>query len=138
MTTGTRRKIGRADASRVSGAPSLRAQPAAATAPAQDGPPGITGPWCSHLSIQCAGLHAAAGLEKVLAFAQDNEREFMQGVARGPDAGRPRPRTGLRDRPADNDPVMMIEQVRSFATRRSARWSTAPVDPPSLAPRYST
>ena len=32
---------------------------------------------------KCGGVQSAALLSKTLAFAQDNEREFIQGVGRG-------------------------------------------------------
>ena len=37
----------------------------------------------SALQSECASLQPASGPTKVLAFAQDNEREFMQGVDHG-------------------------------------------------------
>jgi hypothetical protein len=49
---------------------------------AADGPPGITRP------VVLPPFNAAApnppGLQRVLAFAQDNQRKFMQGIASGP------------------------------------------------------
>ena len=46
-----------------------------------DGPPGITRP------VVLPPFNAAApnppGLQRVLAFAQDNQRKFMQGIASG-------------------------------------------------------
>ena len=74
------------------------------------------------------------GLHRVLAFAQDNEREFMQGVARGLAlAARDR---GLEFRIAlaRNDAALMIEQVRQFRSASVGAVVTAPVDPASLAP----
>ncbi|MCC8431674.1 sugar ABC transporter substrate-binding protein [Reyranella aquatilis] len=74
------------------------------------------------------------GLHRVLAFAQDNEREFMQGVARGLAlAARDR---GLEYRIAlaRNDAALMIEQVRQFRSAGVGAVVTAPVDPASLAP----
>ena len=61
-------------------------------AAAQDGPPGITTPTVFEpFDPAAAACTPPPGLEKVLAFAQDNEREFMQGVGRG----------SLRTRPPD-------------------------------------
>jgi ribose transport system substrate-binding protein len=73
------------------------------------------------------------GLRKVLAFAQDNEREFMQGVARGLAlAARDR---GLEYRIAlaRNDAARMIEQVQELRAAGIGALVTAPVDPASLA-----
>ena len=51
---------------------------------AQDGPPGITAPTVfPPFNRNAPACTAPPGLQKVLAFAQDNEREFMQGVSRG-------------------------------------------------------
>ena len=51
---------------------------------AQDGPPGITMPTVfAPFNPNAPACSAPPGLAKVLAFAQDNEREFMQGVDHG-------------------------------------------------------
>ena len=74
------------------------------------------------------------GLRKALGFAQDNEREFMQGVAGGLAlAARDR---GLEYRVAvaRNDAGLMIQQVQQFRTAGIGAVVTAPVDPASLAP----
>jgi len=67
-----------------------------------------------------------------LAFAQDNERQFMQGVDRGlAKAAKDR---GLEYRVAlaKNDPAKMIEQVQFFYASRAGAVVVAPVDPASL------
>ena len=51
---------------------------------AQDGPAGISMPTVlAPFNANAPSCSAPPGLQKVLAFAQDNERQFMQGVARG-------------------------------------------------------
>src|SRR5664279_4046932 len=51
---------------------------------AQEGPPGLTVPVVlPPFNAEAAACLAPPGLRKTLAFAQDNERQFMQGVARG-------------------------------------------------------
>src|ERR1700693_4617637 len=51
---------------------------------AQEGPPGITRPVVfPPFDPNAPACTPPAGLRKVLAFAQDNERKFMQGVAHG-------------------------------------------------------
>ena len=51
---------------------------------AEDGPAGLTVPTVlPAFDRDAATCSGRPDLEKVLAFAQDNEREFMQGVKRG-------------------------------------------------------
>jgi ribose transport system substrate-binding protein len=51
---------------------------------AQEGPPGITRPVVfPPFDPNAPTCMPPAGLRKVLAFAQDNERKFMQGVGHG-------------------------------------------------------
>jgi ribose transport system substrate-binding protein len=73
------------------------------------------------------------GLKKVLLFAQDNERQFMQGVRYGL-------ATAANDRDlefevalASDDPARMIDQLKDAASRSVGAVVAAPVDPPSLA-----
>ena len=66
------------------------------------------------------------GLRKVLAFAQDNEREFMQGVDRGLAAAAKDRGLEYRVALANNDPVRMIEQVQAFLAAKWVRWSRRP------------
>jgi ribose transport system substrate-binding protein len=68
-----------------------------------------------------------------LAFAQDNERQFMQGVDRGlAKAAKDR---GLEYRVAlaKNDPARMIEQVQFFLASKVGAVVAAPVDPATLS-----
>ena len=74
---------------------------------AQDGPPGITTPTVfAPFDPKAPACSPPPGLNKVLAFAQDNEREFMQGVDRGLAAGRQgsRPRLSRRRLPTTTPP----------------------------------
>lgn len=102
---------------------------------AQQGPPGLTRPVVlPPFDSSRPSCVAPPGLEKVLAFAQDNERKFIQGVARGLElAARDR---GLvyRVAQAGNDPGKMIEQVEAFQNAKAGAVVAAPVDAPSLAP----
>jgi ribose transport system substrate-binding protein len=102
---------------------------------AQQGPSGITAPVTLPAFREGEpGCTAPPGLERVLGFAQDNDRQFMQGVARGlMTAAKDR---GLEYRVAlaDNDPQKMIHQVQEFADAKVGAVVAAPVDPPSLAP----
>ena len=101
---------------------------------AQEGPPGITSPVVLP-PFDAAAPHAPRrrACRRVLAFAQDNERQFMQGVARGlSQAAKDR---GLEYQVAlaDNDPKKMIEQVQGFLAAKVGAVVAAPVDPPSLS-----
>jgi ribose transport system substrate-binding protein len=73
-------------------------------------------------------------LSRVLAFAQDNERKFMQGVSRGLElAARER---GLDYRPAQaaNDHERMVGQIEGILDAKAGALVAAPVDPVALAP----
>lgn len=77
---------------------------------------------------------APPNLKRTLVFAQDNRRDFMQGVGLGLElAARDR---GLAYQAvmADNDAQRMNEQVRAAIDGRAGALIAAPVDPPALAP----
>jgi ribose transport system substrate-binding protein len=101
---------------------------------AQDGSPGITRPTVfAPFDPKASSCRKPPGLSKVLAFAQDNEREFMQGVRSGlASAAKDR---GLEYRVAlaNNDPVKMIEQVKALHASKVGALVAAPVDPESLS-----
>jgi ribose transport system substrate-binding protein len=74
------------------------------------------------------------GLEKTLAFAQDNEREFMEGVSYGlKQAASDR---GLRYEVAlaNNDANRMNEQIGRLRESKFGALVASPVDPAMLAP----
>ena len=103
---------------------------------AQDGPPGITIPTVlPPFSGHAAACARPPGLQRVLGFAQDNEREFMQGAGRGLAAAAKDRGMEFRRSLANNEPDKMIEQVQTFLATRVGAMVAAPVDPPSLA-RY--
>ncbi|MBS0549415.1 MAG: sugar ABC transporter substrate-binding protein [Proteobacteria bacterium] len=101
---------------------------------AQDGPPGITVPRVlSPFNADAPRCGAPSGLERAIAFAQDNERQFMQGVSRGLSlAARDR---GLEYRVAlaRNDAARMIEQVEGLHRAHVGAVIAAPVDARGLA-----
>jgi ribose transport system substrate-binding protein len=104
-------------------------------ATALDGPLGLTArtefPAFDPNAPACA---RPPDLERVLAFAQDNRREFMEGAGHGlAAAARDR---GLRFEIAlaDNDAARMIAQVDALRAARTGALVAAPVDPASLAP----
>jgi len=101
---------------------------------AQDGPAGITRPIVlPPFNPDMAACAAPPDLRKALIFAQDNERQFMQGVAQGlAKAAKDR---GLEYEVAlaNNDPKKMIEQVEVAQASQVGAVVAAPVDPPSLS-----
>jgi ribose transport system substrate-binding protein len=102
---------------------------------AQDGPPGLTRPvLLPPFNPQAPQCSAPPGLQRVLAFAQDNRRQFMQGVASGLAMAARDRQLEYRVAIADNDPAKMIEQVQGFGRANAGAVVAAPVDPPSLAP----
>jgi ribose transport system substrate-binding protein len=101
---------------------------------ADGGPPGITEPTVfapfDSLAPPC---QAPPGLERVLAFAQDNEREFMQGVKRGLALAAKDRKLKFTAAVADNDATKMIKQVQGFLASKVGAVVAAPVDPDSLS-----
>ena len=102
---------------------------------AQQGPSGLTKPGVLPLfepaRPRCA---VPADLVKVLAFAQDNERKFMQGVARGLQLAAKDRGLEYRLTQAANDPSRMVEQIRGLLIAKVGALVASPVDPVSLAP----
>ena len=104
-------------------------------ASAQDGPPGITEPTVfPPFDPAAPSCGAPPGLEKVLAFARDNDRDFMLGVDRGLAAAAKDRGLEYRVEVADNDPGKMIEQVAALRAAQVGGMVVAPVDPASVAP----
>jgi ribose transport system substrate-binding protein len=75
---------------------------------------------------------APTNLKKILAFAQDNERQFMQGVARGLSLAAGQRGLEFRVALAANDPQKMISQVQQLREEGVGAVVVAPVHPPSL------
>lgn len=101
---------------------------------AQDGPPGITKPTAfAAFDPSAPACSAPPGLNKVLAFAQDNEREFMQGVDHGLAAAAKDRGLEYRRAVANNDAAKMVEQVQLFLAGKVGGVVAAPVDPASLS-----
>ena len=101
---------------------------------AEDGPPGITEPTVfDPFNPNAPTCSAPPSLEKVLAFAQDNEREFMQGVDRGLATAAKDRGLEYRRALANNDAAKMVEQVQLFLSSKVGAVVAAPVDPASLS-----
>jgi ribose transport system substrate-binding protein len=104
------------------------------TAIAQDGPHGITSPVVlPPFNTNAPACSAPPALRKVLGFAQDNERQFMQGVALGLAMAAQDRGLEYNVALANNDPEKMIEQVEGFLASGFGAVAAAPVDPPSLS-----
>lgn len=101
---------------------------------AQDGPPGITEQTVfAPFDPDAPACTPPPGLEKVLAFAQDNEREFMQGVSHGLSSAAADRGLEYRVALANNDAARMVEQVQLLNASNVGAVVAAPVDPASLA-----
>ena len=102
---------------------------------AEDGPPGLIAPTAlpafDRDAPTCTGR---PDLEKVLTFAQDNEREFMQGVRRGLAAAAEDRRLAFRAELAGNDATRMNELIDTLRDQKVGAVVASPVDPISLAP----
>lgn len=102
---------------------------------AQQGPSGITKPVVlPEFDPTRSRCRAPPDLAKVLGFAQDNARKFMQGVARGLELAAKDRGLDYLNAQADNDAARMMEQVTGFLASRAGAIVAAPVDPVSLAP----
>jgi ribose transport system substrate-binding protein len=101
---------------------------------AEDGPPGITKQTIfPAFNPNAPGCTPPPGLTKVLAFAQDNEREFMQGVARGLATAAKDRGIEYKQALANNDAAKMVEQVQLLLAAKVGAVVAAPVDPASLS-----
>ncbi len=101
---------------------------------AQDGPPGITVQTkFAPFDPSAPACAAPQGLDKVLAFAQDNEREFMQGVDHGLEMAAKDRGLEYRRATANNDAAKMVADVQLFLSSKVGAVVAAPVDPASLS-----
>ncbi len=107
---------------------------AVTSAQAEDGPPGITEPTVfAPFDPNAPDCSPPPGLEKVLAFAQDNEREFMQGVDHGLAMAAKDRGLEYRRALANNDAAKMVEQVQLLLASKVGGVVAAPVDPAGLS-----
>lgn len=75
-----------------------------------------------------------AGVKKTLAFARDNDRDFMKGVEYGLRKAAEDRGIGFEMTDAGNDAATMISQVEGLLAEGIGAVVAAPVDPLSLAP----
>lgn len=105
------------------------------TAMAQEGSAGLTTPIVlPAFDSGAPACNAPPGLTKTLTFAQDNQREFMQGVRRGLEVAAGDRSLVFQLLVADSSSSRMIEQVRSAFDAKTGAVIAAPVDAASLAP----
>jgi ribose transport system substrate-binding protein len=106
----------------------------AAPARAQNGPPGITEPVVfAPFNPNAPSCRKPPGLAKVVAFAQDNRRDFMEGVAQGlAKAAKDR---GLEYRLAlaENNITKQAEQLRLLRGAKVGAVIASPVNSVSLS-----
>ncbi|MEO8630854.1 MAG: sugar ABC transporter substrate-binding protein [Betaproteobacteria bacterium] len=73
-------------------------------------------------------------LARSLVFAQDNERQFMQGVSKGLEQAADERGLGYRAVNASDNASKMLDEVRNAVEQRVGAMVVAPVEPRSLAP----
>jgi len=101
---------------------------------AQNGPPGITTPTVfAPFDAGAPRCTPPADLQKVLAFAQDNQREFMQGVHHGLALAARKRGLEYRQLLADSDDAKQLEQVRGLAAAKAGGVVASPVNAANLA-----
>ena len=106
----------------------------ATLAGAQDGAPGITKPTVfAPFDAKAPACSPPPGLTKVLAFVQENEREFMQGVDHGLAMAAKDRGLEYRRAVANNDAAKAVEQIQLLlASKVGALVATSP-DPASMS-----
>lgn len=77
---------------------------------------------------------APTGLTRTLVFAQDNQREFMQGAARGLELAARQRGLAFEIALANNDPAAMLEHARRALKARAGALVAAPINVATLAP----
>jgi ribose transport system substrate-binding protein len=96
-------------------------------------PPGITTPLVLAPFDPDTSRCSPPKLRKALAFAQDNDREFMQGVSHGLALAAKDRGLEYSNLLARNDAAKQAEQVRELLAGKVGAAAVGPVDPPTLA-----
>jgi ribose transport system substrate-binding protein len=100
---------------------------------AEEGPQGITRPVVlPPFDPNAPACGAPPGLNKVLAFAEDNKRKFMEGVARGLELAAKDRGLQYQIAQADNDAKKMNQQIQALLDAKVGALVVAPVDTPSV------
>jgi ribose transport system substrate-binding protein len=101
----------------------------------QDRPAGLTRPQAfPPFDEQAPSCAPPPGRERTLVFAQDNDRQFMQGVSAGLAAASRDRGLAFRAAVAANDPDRMIGHVRDARERKVGALVAAPINASTLAP----
>jgi len=101
---------------------------------ADDGPPGITSPLVlSPFDPTAPSCNPPPGLRRILAFAQENDREFLRGVDHGLAMAARDRALEYQVEPADNNAEKQIQQVEQLLASKVGAVVVAPVDPTSLS-----
>ena len=74
------------------------------------------------------------GLRRELVFVQDNEREFVQGIAHGLALAASERALAYRVLRSDNNAALMVKQIDGLHAKKTGSIVVAPIDPPSLSP----
>jgi len=108
---------------------------AALPAGAQDGSPGLTAPQTlSPFDPAAPACSPPPKLGHSLAFARDNDRDFIMGAEQGLKAAAEDRGLAYASVSADSDPARMTGQVDALRAAATGAIVVAPVDPSSLAP----
>jgi ribose transport system substrate-binding protein len=108
----------------------------AGVALAQDGGPGLTTPQVfAPFDPAAPACAVPPGLSHTLAFAQDNERSFMEGVDHGLAMAAKDRGLDYRVENADSDAATQTQQVEALSAAMVGAVVAAPVDAGSLAPK---
>jgi ribose transport system substrate-binding protein len=111
----------------------MAASLAAGGAAAQGRPQGITTPQVlAPYDGDAPGCRKPPRLKKILTFAQDNQRQFMEGVSHGLKMAAKDRGLVYRVANAENDARKQVEQVRQLRNAKVGAVVASPVDPPSL------
>jgi ribose transport system substrate-binding protein len=102
---------------------------------AQEGPPGITKPVVfPPFNQDTPACSMPPDLRRTITFAEDNERKFMLGLAFGLELAAKDRGLSYEIDQANNDPVLMSEQVLKFVGSKGGALVISPVDSQSIAP----
>ena len=100
---------------------------------AEDGPPGLTTPQVFAPFVENSPKCTVPPLKKVLGFAQDNQREFIEGVGYGLKKAAADRGLEYQVALANNDPDKQIQQLQSFRASGVGSVVVAPVNPGLLS-----
>ena len=107
---------------------------AASTGFGEEGPSGITRPQVLEpFKPDAPGCHKPKGLKKALVFAQDNQRQFMEGVSHGLSMAAKDRDLDYQVSLANSDATKQIEQLQQLRASKVGAVVASPVDPSSLA-----